>query len=348
MLVNVVDSKIIHFTPNKRDVTKRINPGLICSKLNIYIMSIYVNDYQWLKTRPNSVKNMVQQAKNEVPGFRNHYAKFEEQILVRGYSKSTLYNYSRAVAKIGLYYKKSILDLTSDEVTKFLYQIAVEKNAGSTFFKHTVFGLRFFYKIHGKKDILLELPKIRHERKLPVVMSKQELQRLFEAPKKLKQRVLFALIYSAGLRIGEVSRLKLSDVDFDRLQIRIIKSKGRYDRYVSLSSILINDLKRYIEQDKPHVFLFNGRKSPDPLGTSSIRQSFHHAVKKANIQKKVCVHTLRHSFATHMLEEGVDIVSIKEALGHGQIETTMLYLHVAKFDRKKAFSPLDTLYLNNN
>ena len=300
----------------------------------------------WLNTKPNSAKTLLEQAKREVPGFRDHFAKFEEQTTIGGYSKSTIFNYSRAVAKISLHFKKSLLDLDPDEVNEFLFTIAEEKTASSTYFKHTVYGLRFFFRLYDLEDRVLKLPTLTNDRKLPIVLSSGELKRLFFAPQRLKQRVLLSLIYSAGLRVSEVCNLKISDIDSDRMQIRIVKSKGKMDRYVPLSTYVLKGLRKYIQSSKPKYYLFNGKVKGEPLGTSAVQQSFRLAIKKAAIQKEVSVHSLRHSYATHLLEQGVDIVTIKELLGHATIQTTMMYLHVAKVNRTNAHSPLDTLYTN--
>lgn len=307
-------------------------------------MSKNKKKYPWLTNKPNSAKTIVEKAKREVPGFREHFAKFEEQVTIGGYSTSTLFNYSRAVAKISLHFKKSLLELDPDEVNRFLFLLAKEKKSSSTYFKHTVYGLRFFFRLYGMEDRALRLPTVKNDRKLPVVLSYTELKRLFFIPQRLKQRVLFALIYSAGLRVGEVCRLKISDIDSDRMMIRIIKSKGKADRYVPLSAYILKGLRRYVKSAKPKVYLFNGKVKGEPLSKSAVQQSFRLAVKKAGIIKDVCVHSLRHSYATHLLEQGVDIVTIKELLGHATIETTMMYLHVAKVNRINAHSPLDTLY----
>lgn len=176
------------------------------------------------------------------------------------------------------------------------------------------------------------------------MLSKDELRRLFAAPQRLKQRVLLALIYSAGLRVSEVCNLKISDIDSDRMQVRVVKSKGNYDRYVPLSKMLLNGLRKYMLSIKPRVYLFNGRTKGAPLGTGAVQQSFRLALEKTGIIKEVSVHSLRHTYATHLLEQGVDIVTIKELLGHATIQTTMLYLHVAKLNRVNAHSPFDTLY----
>lgn len=298
----------------------------------------------WLNTKPNSAKTLIERAKREVPFFKEHYAKFEEQMTIGGYSHSTLFNYSRAVAKVSLHFQKSLLDLDPDEVNQWLFLLAKEKKASSTYFKHTIYGLRFFFRLYEMEDRVLKLPTVKNDRKLPIVFSRQELRLLFRTPQRLKQRFLFSLIYSGGLRVGEVCRLKISDIDKDRMQIRIVKSKGNHDRYVPLSSAILGGLDKYLRSSLPVTYLFNGKTKGEPLGHSAVQQSFRLALQKANINKDACVHTLRHTFATHLLEDGVDIVTIKELLGHVNIQTTMMYLHVAKCNRVNGFSPFDTLY----
>ena len=248
------------------------------------------------------------------------------------------------MAKVSLHFGKSILDLDPDEVNAFLFHLAKEKKASSTYFKHTVYGLRFFFRLYGLEDRVLRLPTVNSDRKVPVVLSGEELKKLFAAPQRLKQRVLLALIYSAGLRVSEVCNLKISDIDSDRMQIRVVKSKGKYDRYVPLSQMLLNGLRKYLRSAMPSVYLFNGRTKGEPLGTGAVQQSFRLAIEKTGIIKDVSVHSLRHTYATHLLEQGVDIVTIKELLGHANIQTTMVYLHVAKVNRVNAHSPLDKLY----
>jgi site-specific recombinase XerD len=292
----------------------------------------------------DSAKTVIEQAKREVPNFIEHFKKFEQKMVIGGYSSSTLFCYGRAVAKLSLYWKKSLLELEPEEVNQFLHALAEEKQASSTYFKHTVYGLRFFYRLYDMDDKRIELPVIRDTKKIIIVFSKEELKRLFLAPKSLKYRVILALIYSAGLRISELCNLKITDIDSDRMQLQIRNSKGNKSRYVILSDYVLIGLREYMVLSKPSVYLFNGKTKGKPLGTGSIQQSFRRAMKVTKINKEASVHTLRHSYATHLLEDGLDIVTIKELLGHSNIETTMRYLHVAKIDRIRAHSPLDTLY----
>jgi site-specific recombinase XerD len=307
-------------------------------------MSKVQKNYAWLRNKTNSAKTAIARAEREVPHFSEHMAKFDEQVTLKSYSESTVFSYSRAIAQIALYFKKSPLFLEPDEVNQYLFQLRTKDDKSDTYFKHAVYGLRFFFRIYDLDDKALRLPSLKKEHKLPVVFSQQELKRLFIAPQRLKQRVLLSLIYSAGLRVSEVCALKLNDIDFDRMQLHIRNSKGNKSRYVVLGKLMARGLKQYISGTKPKDFLFNGKDKGNPLGHGAVQQTFRLAMQKAEIDKDASVHTLRHSFATHLLEQGVDIVTIKEQLGHARLETTLMYLHVAQIQRCLSHSPIDRLY----
>jgi integrase/recombinase XerD len=204
--------------------------------------------------------------------------------------------------------------------------------------------LRYCYRLLGMNDMSLKLPSIHEPQKLPVVLNRQECIAIFKAPELLKHRVLLSLIYSAGLRAGEASRLKIADIDSGRMMIHIRQSKFNKDRYVPLSPLILQGLRKYYYACQPVEYLFNGNKAGSPLSIKGMQWALREAVKKCKLQKGISLHTLRHSYATHLLEEGMDIVSIKELLGHERIQTTMVYLHVAKPIRSNLFSPFDRLY----
>jgi site-specific recombinase XerD len=307
-------------------------------------MSKLQKNYTWLRNKPNSAKTAIAQAEREVPHFSEHIAKFNEQVILKSYAEATVFSYSRAIAQVALYFKKSPLYLDPEEINSYLFGLRIKDDKSDTYFKHAVYGLRFFFRIYDLDDKALRLPSLKHEHKLPVVLSDQELKRLFKAPQRLKQRVLLSLIYSAGLRLSEVCALKIADIDFDRMQIHVRFSKGYKSRYVVLSSDISIGLKQYIAGVKPKDFLFNGRAKGSPLSHSAVQQSFRLAMSKAEIIKDATVHSLRHSYATHCLEQGVDIVTIKEQLGHARLETTLMYLHIAQIKRTLAHSPFDRLY----
>ncbi|MFH1514019.1 MAG: tyrosine-type recombinase/integrase [bacterium] len=193
-------------------------------------------------------------------------------------------------------------------------------------------------------DKAVHLPHLKRERKLPVVLNHQECIAVFKAPELLKHRVLLSLIYSAGLRAGEASRLMIKDIDSGRMMIHIRQSKYNKDRYVPLSPLILHGLRKYFYACHPADYLFNGNDPGSPLSVRGMQWALREAVKKCKLQKGITLHTLRHTYATHLLEEGMDIVTIKELLGHERIETTMVYLHVAKPNRSNTFSPFDRLY----
>jgi integrase/recombinase XerD len=206
----------------------------------------------------------------------------------------------------------------------------------------------------GMKDKRIELPTIKRSKKLPVVLSRQEVRRLLKAATLLKHRVLIGLLYGCGLRCFEVRNIRLCDLDFDRKMLHVVQGKGKKDRYVPLSDLLIRGLQKYIFSESPDKWLFNG-KNQELNGRSGgdfdsrysqrgVQWAVNQARKAAGITKEMTVHTLRHTYATHLLEEGLDIITIKELLGHECIDTTMVYLHVAQSGRVKPFSPLDRLY----
>lgn len=207
--------------------------------------------------------------------------------------------------------------------------------------------------MYGMKDKRIELPSIRREKKLPVVLNREEVRRLLKSPQLLKHRILLGILYGCGLRCFEARNVKLSDLDFERKKVHVRQGKGKKDRYVPLSDHLIRGLKTYIHSENPQTWLFNGKPEGRSGGDFDSRYSqrgvtwvVNQSKKAAGIIKDMTVHTLRHSFATHLLEDGLDIMSIKDLLGHECIETTLVYLHVAQSGRVKPFSPLDTLYPN--
>lgn len=207
-----------------------------------------------------------------------------------------------------------------------------------------VYGLRYYYRLLGMNKNAIALPSLKKDTKLPVILNHQELKELFAAPTLLKQRIVLTLIYSAGLRGQEVINLKISDVDFERKTIHIRQSKYKKDRIVPLADSMAVGLKKYLKAENPHVWLFNGKKLSGRYSVRGLSWVMRENLKKTSITKEVNLHSLRHSYATHLLEQGINIVTLKELLGHADITTTMIYLHVAQCPLIKPHSPLDTLY----
>lgn len=191
------------------------------------------------------------------------------------------------------------------------------------------------------------LPSIERPNKLPVVLSRSEVKHLLKTPKLLKHRLVLAMLYGCGLRCFELRNLQLRDLDFDRKMLHIRQGKGRKDRYVPLSQMQIRGFKKYITAENPITWCFTGydrKGKTTQLSDQGVQWIVREARKHSGIKKKVTTHSLRHSYATHLLEMGLDIMSIKDLLGHADIQTTLIYLHVAQMGRQKPFSPLDRLY----
>jgi integrase/recombinase XerD len=295
----------------------------------------------------------MSRARSKVTGFSDLMDRFQKKLSILGRSESTFKSYSRHLAQMALYFDCLPTEVDDDQLTDYLYHIQQTHNTASdSYFKHTVFGLRMLCKVEGLKYSDLGLPSIKAPNKLPVVLSKEEVWRLLKAPELLKHRVLIGLLYGCGLRCLEARSVRIQDLDFDRNVLHVVQGKGSKDRYVPLSEHLNRALKSYIDAAHPEVYLFNGQPEANGKGgdfdsrysQKGVQWAVKAAAKKAGIVKDVNVHCLRHSYATHLLEDGMDIITLKELLGHKNIETTMIYLHIAQSGRRKPFSPLDTLF----
>lgn len=239
--------------------------------------------------------------------------------------------------------------LDKETIDDYLFHCKnLENTPSDSYFKHTVYGLRAIYKILGMDQRKVQLPEIKRGKSLPIVLSQEEVRRLLIAPKYLKHRLMLATLYGCGLRSYELCALKLSDVDFERKTVFVKKQKGRLDRYVPLSDHLARGLKAYIESEKPHIHLFNSQITDDgkplPITVRAIQWVVKENRSKIGSSKPITAHTLRHTFATHLLESGMNLIALKELMGHARIETTLVYLHVCNTGSSKKYSPLDLLY----
>lgn len=287
---------------------------------------------------------LVEQACDTVPGFRQAYSKFVEHAAIHQKSKSLVINYSRNIAQLALHFTTVPHQVSSDEINAYLYRISVHEGKSEGYFKQTVHGLRYWFRVFGNEAAALRMPPLKRKQSLPTVLAKQECKELFKAPRTLKHRFLLAFAYSTGLRMNELRLIKCADVDTLRTQVHVRMGKGKKDRYVPLSKLIAEKLPLYLEQVKPKTYLFEGLSPGEPMGLRSIQYIVNEALAKTSIQKEVSMHTLRHSYATHLLEDGVDIYSIQRLLGHRHIQTTIIYLHIAQVKPQLAHSPLDTLH----
>ena len=286
---------------------------------------------------------IVAQASAKISGFEQLYKEMERSLFVSGKSRSTLTNYGRQLAHLALHYNCLPTDLDKEQVLDYLHMVKARGTTSATFFKFTVYGMRYACKMKGLNYLEFSLPQLERPEKLPVVLSQQEVKDLLKACTLLKHRILLGTTYGCGLRCAEVRQIAIADVDLGRGMLHVENGKGGKDRYVPLGDMLIRGIAKYLQAERPQRWLFEGANG-ECLSQPGTQWAVSQAVKKAGLIKEVSTHTLRHSYATHLLEQGLDIITIKELMGHEAIKTTMIYLHIAKPSAKTAFSPLDNLY----
>jgi integrase/recombinase XerD len=274
--------------------------------------------------------------------------RMREKILLKGYSLQTLKSYQnhlkRYLKEIAI--NRNPLEMTIKDIEKYLLvrqqrQVYSESDTNSH-----INAIKFLYEqVLGYERMLFYLPRPEKPLQLPKVLGEHELERLFRVVPNLKHKAILITAFSCGLRVGEVTRLKVRDIDGERMQVFIERSKGKKDRYVTLSPVLKDILDHYIRIYHLTAvdYLFPGQNTGEPYSARSAQTIFNKAIKAAGIHKEVTFHALRHSYATHLLEKGVDIKYIKELLGHFDIKTTERYLHVAKEKLVHIKSPLDYL-----
>jgi site-specific recombinase XerD len=299
--------------------------------------------------------NLVEKACFEIEGFAAFYEKLRRKIKIHSLSQSTLKSYGRALAHIGLRFHLVPITLSQEQVELYLYELKSKEPVPSeTMFKFTIFSLRFAFRMEGIQEPELKLPSIRKKRKLPVVLSKEEITSMMNTPCSLRHRVMIAVLYACGLRCSELRNLKTEHLDFSRKEILIRNGKGGKDRYLPMGEKLEAILLQYLHIESPSDYLFRGRRPfystqrffatiNKQYGNRSIQWIVQRAAKQAGISKTLSVHTLRHTYATHLLEEGVNLFTIQSLLGHASIETTMIYLHIARISNNMRSSPLDKL-----
>jgi len=288
---------------------------------------------------------LVERAIECINGFERVYKLLQQQVLLRGQSRSTLENYIRRIAGVSLHFGRLPEQVSDDEINEYLASLAVAaKSPSRSNFKHAVYGLRYYFRLIGMNKRVISLPSLKKDFSLPVILNRSELKELFRAAPLLKHRIVLTLIYSAGLRGQELINLKLSDIDYERKTIHIRQSKYKKDRIVPLSDYMAKGLQKYISAEHPYIWVFNGKEPDGRYSVRGLSWVMRETLKKTSIAKPVNLHSLRHTYATHLLEEGLNIVTLKELLGHAEITTTMIYLHVAQCLLIKPHSPLDTLY----
>ena len=266
-----------------------------------------------------------------------------EDMTIRKFAPRTQDGYIRAVKNFSAFLGVSPDMASFEDVRRYQLHL-VSSGTGVPTINHGLTALRFLFMVTLRTpDVVAELPFIREPRRLPVVLSPQEVARLLDAAPGLKYKAALSVAYGAGLRASEVISLKIEDIDSQRMVIRVEQGKGRKDRYVMLSPHLLALLRAWWKMARPQGWLFPGQNRVNPLTTRQLNRACHAAARMAEIDKPVSLHTLRHSFATHLLEQNADIRVIQVLLGHKKLDTTALYTRVATKLIREVMSPLERL-----
>jgi integrase/recombinase XerD len=259
-----------------------------------------------------------------------------------GAKPRTQKTYLREVENLARYFNRSPEELGEAELKEYMLYLINKRHLSEGTFRFYVAGLKFLYRTTLKREWPVE--KIKHprsKRKLPVVLDLSEVESLLSVTRNLKHKAILMITYSSGLRVSETARLKLTDIDSKRMTVKVSDGKGGKDRYSILSQTTLECLRQYWKKYRPTEWLFDGQKKDNPISLSSIQQLFQKARKRAGITKPASVHTLRHSFATHLIEAGTSLHHVQLLLGHRSPTTTTVYLHVSRLNLAQVISPLD-------
>lgn len=269
--------------------------------------------------------------------------KFIEQLRLRGYSEKTIKSYTGCVRKLAKYYNTQPTELSKEQIKNFFVYLKNTRKLSPASYNHYHASIKYFYSFFNQEYLMRDIPRTKNHKSKPVVLSKEETIKIIETIANIKHRTIVSLLYSAGLRLSEVINLKITDIDRDRKQIFIRKAKGNKDRYSILSKKSLELIEMHIKANKPFDYLFNSNKNKTgTISSRTIQKVICVAAYNAGIEKKVTPHTLRHSFATHLMEEGVNIRHIQTLLGHANLVSTSIYLHTINLNKLNISSPLDT------
>lgn len=317
------------------------------NKKMIYSHLRLINCYVDYKNLKNEVKSVTKKPKFQLPKLTNeekiNLEKFKKWLSQKRLSPNTIATYIEVTTffiRYALYKKATFYNARLIEA--FNYDFIVTPNKSISYQNQCISGIKQYLEYKGFSLDELQLQRPKKEKKLPVVLSTTEIKQLFAATDNLKHKTILSLLYSAGLRIGEAINLKVKDIDSDRMLIHIKGGKGKKDRYTILSRAFLELLRAYYLKYKPKEYMFEGQLSPKYSATSA-QKILKKAKEKAKISKPITLHTLRHSFATHLLENGTDIRYIQELLGHNSPKTTMIYTHVTETSIRKIKNPFDNL-----
>jgi len=271
--------------------------------------------------------------------------RMEEELKLRGCSPRTQKAYLDWVARFAQHHRRPPEQMGEEQVRAYLMYLLEDQKLSRSTLVQAFCALKFFYVhvLHRSCEVEdLRFPR-HQKRKLPRVLSESEVRRLLESAETLKEQVMLMTLYGAGLRLSELIHLQVKDIDSGKMQIRVRQGKGGKDRMVVLSPTLLEALRRYFRQYRPITWLFYGQAPQQPIDDRAIQRMVRRLSERAGLRERVTTHTLRHSFATHLLEQGAELPFIQQLLGHRDMKTTMLYLRISPPALRKVISPLDRL-----
>ncbi|RLB28538.1 MAG: integrase [Deltaproteobacteria bacterium] len=272
------------------------------------------------------------------------YDQMKMDLELKNFSPKTIRCYLDCMVHFVRHYGRSPMEMGEEEIRNYLHYLIKEKEASQSSINQAYSAMKFFYTVTlGRAWNEARIPRSKSRKKLPIVLSMQEVQSLLASVENLKHQAILTTIYSAGLRLGEATRLRVSDIDSKRMTILVRQGKGNKDRYTVLGQQTLQLLRLYWKTCHPADWLFPSKDPAQPLSGSSVQRVFKKALHRAGIKKKASVHTLRHSFATHLLESGTDLYHIQRLLGHSTAKTTSVYLHITGKGLAKVKSPIDLL-----
>lgn len=270
---------------------------------------------------------------------------FQNYMTLRGFSPKTKTAYINAVYGLAKYYKQSPDQLSNEQIQTYLVYLIEEKRLAWSSCNIVFSGLRSFYgHVLKRNKTEFHIPSRPRHLQLPVILSTDEVRRLIEGSENPKHKLLLKTVYAAGLRVSEVVRLKPEHIESSRMLIRVEEAKGNKDRYTILAESLLIELRNYWQTYRPGTWIFFGSHRSEPMSIDTAQKVYYHAKEKSGITKGKGIHTLRHCFATHMLEQGVDIYTLQKMMGHSSLSTTAVYLHITKERIASVRSPLDAIY----
>jgi site-specific recombinase XerD len=339
-------------------ITFPYSPERVCKIKSIKGYSWNPNRKEWSvpfsDEKINTLKNLFRNEQIAIEFINNEnneklFKLVDEQLKLKGYSFKTRKTYTKQLKRFSSFIGKDLDSISLQDVRRYILFLLEEQQASHSYANQAISAIKFLCNDTLNQGKTIEaLPRPKKENKLPNVLSFEEVKRILDALNNEKHRTLLFLIYSAGLRVGEVVRLKAQDIDSSRMLIHVVQGKGRKDRYTLLSEIALTQLRKYYSLYKPEIWLFPGQDKKEFLTERTVERIFEKACSLAKINKKATVHTLRHSFATHLLEGGTDLRFIQELLGHSSSKTTEIYTHVTQKNISNIQSPLDKLNFSRN